>query len=138
MARFFASRIWFGSKRYQTPEGRPVRAGKEYLLTNSQGKWQVVAEPLGANPQLKPTLLKGKARERKTGEEADKSKDNVGGIVVYVALGSRREEVARVGFIRKNTENPKTAFSTKLKEIMALAHQTCDTLNGLTPDGELQ
>lgn len=100
-------------------------------------KWTVVAEPVGDNPGGRP-VAKG-ARDRKTGTKDDKDakKDNVGGIVFYVAKGHVKEEVARVGFVRKTTENPKDKFDDKVDEIVGVAKKTCDTLNDLDPDGDL-
>jgi len=97
--------------------------------------WQVVAEPVGANPGLKP---KAAGRTRKTGTaDEKKTKDNVGGVVVYLVRGVQKEEVARVGFIRKTSENPTASFEDKLDEVIETAKRTADTLNKLTPDGDL-
>jgi hypothetical protein len=99
-------------------------------------KWEVVAEPVGANPGVKASA---KSRARKTGSDDDKDKkDNVGGVVVFVARGGKKEEVARVGFVRETSENPKVPFKKKLDEVLDVAHQTADTLNDLVPDGDLQ
>jgi len=99
-------------------------------------QWEVVAEPVGKNAELKPG--KGKGRKRLTGAKDDADKDNVGGIVVYVALGARREEVSRVGFIRAASENPDVSFKDKLDEIIGVAEKTRDELNKLTQNGDLQ
>lgn len=114
--------------------------GVEVADSNDGPKWQVVAEPVGANPGLKPKTATGKAlgRKRVTGANDQKGKDNVGGVVVYVQLGRhRKEEVARVGWMRKASENPKDTFEAKLNEVLDVAQKTADTLNSLTPDGEL-
>jgi len=105
-------------------------------LTDDGKRWVVVAEPVGANPQLEKTGT----RKRRTGESKEaKERDNVGGVVVYVQRtnGNQREEVARVGFVRKTSENPKVSFKDQLDEIMAIASTTVETLNKLNPDGEL-
>ena len=101
-------------------------------------QWAVVAEPVGRNAELKPEAAARLGRTRLTGGDADKNKDNVGGVVVYVAKGLRKEEVARVGFVREASENPKDKFEDKLDEIIAVAEKTRDTLNQLVVDGELQ
>lgn len=106
-------------------------------MTTDKDKWVVVAEPVGANPQVRPDAAKG-GRKRATAKADDKDKDNVGGVVVYVALGRRKEEVTRVGYIRENSENPDVEFDKKLDEVVQVAQKTCDTLNELTPDGPLQ
>jgi len=103
-------------------------------------RWVVSAEPLGANPALKPEAAKRVGRERLTptgvGEEGQ---DNVGGIVVYIEQtdGDIKEEVARVGFVRSNSENPDVPFDKKLDEVIEIARQSVERLNDLDPGGAL-
>jgi len=103
--------------------------------------WRVTAEPVGANPALKPEAAKRVGRKRLTAKpEGDDEGDNVGGVVVYVerTRGNRsREEVARVGFVRSTSENPDVPFDVKLDEVLDTARQTAERLNALDPDGGL-
>lgn len=114
--------------------------------TSDGPRWYVVAEPLGANPALKPKAAKGgkaAGRTRATGAAADKDKDNVGGVVVKLVQGgggyATPQEVGRVGFIRATSENPKDSFDSKLDEIVAVAKKSADTMNKLAEkaSGEL-
>lgn len=102
--------------------------------------WIVSAEPVGNNPALKPEAAKRLGRKRLTGKKDDKDYDNVGGVIVYVerTRGNRtKEEVARVGWVREASENPKVAFKQQLDNVLQDARDTVDALNKLQPDGEL-
>lgn len=110
--------------------------------TEQKPEWIVVADPIGENPGFKPEA-KTRTRKAKEGEDKNaKNHDNVGGVVIYTAIRKkdgrlRKEEVARVGYIRPTSENPKDPFDSKLDEIIGIAQKTCDVLNTLNPDGEL-
>ena len=107
---------------------------------SDQPTWQVVAEPVGANPGFKPKTAKGatKGRKRTTAADAEeKQKDNIGGVVLYLQRGTRREEFSRVGWLRPASENPKATFEEKFAEQRDNAQYVADELNKLQPDGEL-
>lgn len=101
-------------------------------------EWNVVAEPVGANPGLKPAAAKRLGRTRAEKDDAKADKANVGGVIIYLTNGRIKEEVTRVGFIRKESANPKDGFKKKLDEMVQVAREAADTLNGLNPDGPLQ
>lgn len=100
-------------------------------------KWHVVTEPVGRNPGLRSKALEKVGRARKTGAKAEKTHDNIGGIVVYLQKGHIKEEVTRVGWVRATSENPNVSFRDKLREVMELAEESVAVLNRNNPDGEL-
>lgn len=57
---------------------------------------------------------------------------NEGGVVLYVQSGSYgRQEVSRVGWIRRNTKNPDVSFEAQLKAEVAKAKQAISEMNEL-------
>lgn len=103
----------------------------------ADGPWHVVAEPLGSNPALRPAAAKKAGRKKLTGSKEHQDKDNVGGVVVFLRNASIKHEVARVGFVRDNSENPKQSFEEKMDEVLSTAEKSCTVLNQYTPDGAL-
>lgn len=66
--------------------------------------WKIIAEPQGKNPADDP--------KKADGEQGD----NEGAMVVYLAgPGFGRQEVSRVGFIRRNTANPEVPFEEQFR-----------------------
>jgi hypothetical protein len=86
--------------------------------------WTVTCEPVGENPgKLKKALA-----ERSGGTE---KAENIGGIVVYLTNGSKREEFSRVAFIRRVSRNPGTKLRDQLDKEIKEAQEACDKLNEL-------
>lgn len=90
--------------------------------------WAIVCEPQGKNPGTKPK-----------GSSKTKGK-NEGGVIVYLSDGGySKQEVARVGFERKNTINPDVMFEVQLASVVAKARAAVKLLNTKFVDsGELQ
>lgn len=81
-------------------------------------KWEILVEPQG----------------RREGPK------NKGGMVIY-ATGPNglRQEVSRVAFIRRESNNPKNSFGRQLERELARARTACEILNEqLAGSGELQ
>jgi hypothetical protein len=91
--------------------------------------WRVVAEPEGNNPGL---LDKAKAA-------LSNQEGNTGGMIIYVTNGTLKEEVSRVGFVRRNTKNPKTSFENQLRKELDKARTAATSINDLLDgSGDLQ
>lgn len=81
-------------------------------------QWIVICEVEGKNPGLV-----AKAKQKLTGT-------NDGGVIVRLGDNDgRTEEVARVGFIRRNTSNPDSDFKTALQGVLGLANDVAAVLN---------
>jgi hypothetical protein len=61
---------------------------------------------------------------------------NTGGMVVYLVHGSSRQEIARVGFVRRNTMNPDAEFADKLREVVDTAREAAKMIAELTTTQE--
>lgn len=61
---------------------------------------------------------------------------NTGGMVVYLVHGPSRQEIARVGFVRRNTMNPDAEFADKLREVVDTAREAAKMIAELTTTQE--
>jgi len=62
---------------------------------------------------------------------------NMGGMVVYlVGPGGGRQEIARVGFVRRNTQNPDESFAEKLHDVVDTAREAAKMIAELTTTQE--
>jgi hypothetical protein len=81
-------------------------------------QWIVVCEVEGKNPGLV-----AKAKQALTGR-------NEGGVIVRLGDNDgRTEEVARVGFMRRNTSNPDDQFKPALGRVLQIANDAAVALN---------
>lgn len=81
-------------------------------------KWIVLAEVEGKNPGLV-----AKAKQALSGR-------NEGGVIVRLGDNAGRiEEVARVGFMRRNTANPDDQFKSRLDHVLEIANGAAQALN---------
>lgn len=96
----------------------------------TQVPWKVIIEPEGKNPGL---LDKAKSAVKP-------EHGNTGGLVIYLTgdNGQNRQEVSRVGYVRRNTKNPKTSFEKQLAEELKKANAAVEALNSAAGDGSLQ
>jgi hypothetical protein len=60
---------------------------------------------------------------------------NEGGLVIYLTNGDKNEEVCGVGFIRRNSGNPKEEFEPQLDQEIAKAQAAARTINELLGNG---
>jgi hypothetical protein len=77
--------------------------------STSTPKWKVTIEPHGKNPGT--------------------SGENEGGVIVYLAKGSTKEEFSAVAWKRRASVNPHRSFKAQLRSEIADAQDVCDTLN---------
>lgn len=61
---------------------------------------------------------------------------NTGGMIVYLMHGGTRQEIARVGFVRRNTMNPEAEFADKLREVVDTAREAAKMIAELTSTQE--
>jgi hypothetical protein len=95
-------------------------------MPDSNGPWRVVCEPEGNNPGIL-----GKAKAAASMAVSGDEPENMGGMVIYLTNGTSKEEVSRVGWIRRATKNPKTSFEKQLSKEVEKATASADTLNNL-------
>jgi hypothetical protein len=85
--------------------------------------WTIICKPEGRNGAAAPeALAAAEPGEAVQGE-------NQGGMVIYLADGSSRHEVSRVGFVRRNSKNPKVKFEDQLDKELAKAYKSAEMLN---------
>jgi hypothetical protein len=80
------------------------------------GKWNIVCEPEGKTTYMNP-------------DGDDDEGRNEGAMKVLLVNGSSREEVARVGFVRRNSKNPDKAYSDVLTDVVETARASVKLLN---------
>jgi hypothetical protein len=73
--------------------------------------------------------------EPASGDE-DAESVNRGGMIVYLVHASSRQEIARVGFVRRNTMNPDAEFADKLREVVDTAREAAKMIAELTTTQE--
>ena len=90
--------------------------------------WRITCKPEG---RYEPAPVDDNA------PEAERESVNMGGMVVYlVGPGSGRAEIARVGFVRRNTMNPDADFTAKLGEVVETAREAAKMIAELTTTQE--
>jgi len=97
-------------------------------------KWKVVCEPEGRNAHLPPEELPQGHPSAGT-QVGQVQGRNSGGMVVFVAKGSAKQEVERVAFSRANSKNPEITFSEQLKSVLDRARESVKVLNESVSDG---
>jgi hypothetical protein len=96
--------------------------------------WQIIVQPEGKNGVLPSGADQPASGETVQGE-------NQTGMVIYLTEGApaRRREISRVGFVRRNTKNPKVKFDDQLEKELGKARKSRDLLNSLAENaGVLQ
>jgi hypothetical protein len=94
--------------------------------------WQIIVQPEGKNGVLPSGADQPASGETVQGE-------NQTGMVIYLVEGSSKREISRVGFVRRNTKNPKAKFDDQLEKELGKARKARDILNGLAENaGVLQ
>lgn len=96
------------------------------------GEWRVVTKAEGKNPGPLPGRVKQAAQAvaatvRRGGNEP--GVDNVGGIIVLLTNGSAEQEVSRVAWVRRASENPEVTFKDQLDREIQKANEAAATLN---------
>jgi peptide subunit release factor 1 (eRF1) len=87
------------------------------------GKWEIVCKP------------EGKTEYRNPDEEYGV---NMGAMRVLLVNGDFRDEVSRVGFVRRNTKNPDTGYKEQLHKEVDKARASVEILNDqLAGSGEV-
>lgn len=78
----------------------------------------------------------GKYADRKDDEGEDENRSAM--IVALVDEGATKQEVCRVGFVRRNTKHPDVSFQDQLTESLGTARAAAQILNEqLAGDGDL-
>lgn len=90
--------------------------------------WRVVLEPHGENPGRVAQVAGAVASAAGSDTQVGK---NTGGLVIYVTNGASKDEVSRVGFIRRNTKNPRVTFEKQLDAELAKARKAAQKINEL-------
>jgi hypothetical protein len=97
--------------------------------------WQIIVQPEGKNGVLPSGADQPASGETVQGE-------NQTGMVIYLTeegTGSAKREISRVGFVRRNTKNPKVKFDDQLEKELGKARKSRDLLNSLAENaGVLQ
>lgn len=96
--------------------------------------WQIIVQPEGKNGVLPSGADQPASGETVQGE-------NQTGMVIYLVEenGSGKREISRVGFVRRNTKNPKAKFDDQMEKELGKARKARDILNSLAENaGVLQ
>lgn len=108
--------------------------------------WKVVVEPQGNNPGTQTAKKKkgvvDRAKEAVGSSSSSEPEQglNEGGMIVYVTnANGAKQEVSRVGFVRRNSKNPKVPFDKQLRAEIDKARAAVGALNEqFVGTGELQ
>ena len=103
------------------------------------GEWRVITKAEGKNPGPLPGRVKQAAQAvaatvRRGGNEP--GVDNVGGIIVLITNGTTTQEVSRVAWVRRASENPEVPFKEQLDREIQKANEAAATLNEVADAAE--
>lgn len=91
--------------------------------------WKIVLEPVGENPKDDPEIEDGEMGR------------NESALVLYLMFGNggAKQEVSRVGFVRRNSANAEVEFRDQLDAEMDKARAALEAITAMTENaGTLQ